>query len=158
MAVSSRPGPGSLPAVAQDDEPVERITHAQAAALLSCHPSNIAKLVKKGRLNSTGMRGPGAGTLDIEQVVQLREERLQAEAERRLRFDRTDPRPQGPPPELGDHDWLTPDQAGARLGITGTSVRFRAARGTIPHVRHGKRIWIRADHLEVWSHARAARP
>lgn len=138
----------------QADRPVERITHAQAAALLGCHPSNIAKLVKKGHLTSTGLRGPGVGTLDLDEVVQLREERIKAERERRLRYDRVDPRPQGPPAELGDFEWLTPDQVGQRLGITGTSVRFRAARGTIPHVRAGKRIWIRADHLKVWSQAR----
>ncbi|ROR91145.1 helix-turn-helix domain-containing protein [Nocardioides aurantiacus] len=132
----------------------ERITHRQAAALLGCHPSNIAKLVEKGQLTSTGMRGPGVGTLDLVEVVQLREERIKAEQQRRWRYDRIDPRPQGPPAELGDFEWLTPDQVGQRLGITGTSVRFRAARGTIPHTRVGKRIWIRADHLEVWINAR----
>lgn len=60
----------------------------------------------------------------------------------------------GPPSELGDRDWPTPDQVAQRLGVTGTAVRFRAARGTIPRVRHSKRIWICADHLEVLRRAR----
>lgn len=132
-----------------NDEPVERITHAQAAALLGCHVSNISKLVQTGQLVSIGRCGPGAGTLDRAQVEQVAAERAVAEAEGRLRYDRVDPQRKGPPPELGDHEWLTPDQVGQRLGVTGTAVRFRAARNSIPHIRHGKRIWIRADHLEV---------
>lgn len=138
-------------------EPAQRITHAQAAALLGCHPSNIAKLVKKGRLTATGVRGPDP-SLELDEVVQLREERIKAEQERRLRYDRTDPRPHGPPAELGDHDWLSVEQVAQRLGVTGQSVRARAKRGTIPHMRHGKRIWVRADHLEVWANAQTAGP
>lgn len=144
------------PDTAQPTEPVQRITHAQAAALLGCHTSNVAKLVKKGHLASTGVRGPGGGTLDLIEVVALREERLHAEAERRLRYDRVDPQRARPPAVLGDHDWLSVPQVAARLGVTEQSVRGRAQRGTIPHTRHGKRIWVRADHLEVWMAARAA--
>lgn len=136
-----------------DDTMVERITHAQAAALLGCHPSNIAKLVKKGHLTATGVRGPDP-SLDLDEVVQLREQRIEAERQRRLRYDRVDPRPQGPPAELGDHEWLSVPQVALRLGRTQQAVRARAQRGTIPHERHDGRIWIRADHLEVWQQAR----
>lgn len=123
--------------------------------MLGCHTSLISKLVRRGDLTATGRRGPGVGTLDRAQVARLRDERARAEAERRLRYDRVDPQRKGPPAELGDHEWLTPDQVGHRLGVTGTSVRSRAGRGTIPHIRHGRRIWIRADHLETWSGTRA---
>ena len=141
----------------QPGESVERITHAQAAALLGCTTSGVSKFVMKGQLSSTGLRGPGVGTLDLVQVVRLREERLKAERERRLRYDRVDPQRDRPPTELGDHEWLSVEQVAQRLGRTESAVRARAARGTIPHVRHGKRIWIRADHLGVWIKARVVK-
>ena len=68
-------------------------------------------------------------------MVKLREERLQGERERRLRYDRVDPQREGPPAELGDHEWLSIGQVAQRLGRTESAVRARAARGTIPHVR-----------------------
>lgn len=139
-------------------EPAQRITHAQAADLLGCHVSNISKLVAKGQLHTTGLRGPGVGTLDLDEVLRLREERIKAEQERRLRYDRVDPQRKGPPAELGDHEWLSVAQVAQRIGRLETAVRLRAQRGTIPHVRYGKRIWVRADHLEVWANARDLRP
>lgn len=134
--------------------PVERISHAQAASLLGVHTCTVAKFVAKGALTSTGVRGPGPGTLDLTQVLALREERLRAEAERRLRYDRVDPQRKPPPPELGDADWLSIAQVARRLGVTEQAVRARAQRGTIPHTRDRKRIWVRSDHLEVWLAAR----
>ena len=138
----------------QPVEPVERITHAQAGDLLGTHTSTVAKLVMRGVLTSTGARGPNGGTLALAQVLALREERARAEAERRLRYDRVDPPRHGPPPELGDADWLSVAQVARRLGVTEQAVRARAQRGAIPHTRHGKRIWVRSDHLEVWVAAR----
>lgn len=93
-----------------DERPIERITHRQAAVLLSCSTSGVSKLVMKGQLASTGTRGPGVGILDLQQVVRLRETRLQAEMERRLRYDRIDPQRERPPAELGDHEWLSVEQ------------------------------------------------
>ena len=132
-----------------DTETVERITHAQAATLLGCHTRTISKLVQQGRLTSTGARGPGVGALDLDQVLQLRERRAQAAAARRLRYD---PRRHGPPDD--EHEWLDPTQVAERLGVTDKAVHARARRGTIPHVRCGRRVWIRADHLKVWQRAR----
>jgi len=33
------------------------VTYEQAAAILGCHFSNVAKLIRKGDLTSTGKRG-----------------------------------------------------------------------------------------------------
>lgn len=145
------PSPGAHP---DEQEPAQRITHRQAAQLLSCHISNITKLLAKGQLHSVGFRSAGVGTLDLDEVLALREARLQAEREKRLRYDRVDPPRKGPPAHLGDHDWLSVEQVALRLDRTESAVRDRARRGTIPHVRDGKRTWIRADHLEVWQRAR----
>ncbi len=134
----------------QDEQAVERITHAQAATLLRCHTSLISKLVQRGQLVSAGHRGAGIGTLDLFQVLQLRELRAQAAAARR---DSYSPDRHGPPDD--GHEWLDPTQAAERLGVSDKAVHARARRGTIPHVRRGRRVWIRADHLEVWRNARS---
>lgn len=57
------------------------------------------------------------------------------------------------PPDDG-YEWLNPDQAGRRMGVTSQAVTSRVRRGTIPHVRRGRRIWIRADHLLIWQRSR----
>ena len=44
------------------------LTYEQAAAILGCHVSNVAKLVRKGDLTSTGKRG---ASLSREQVDAL---------------------------------------------------------------------------------------
>jgi len=38
------------------------LTYEQAAAILGCHFSNVAKLVRKGELTSTGKRGLADGS------------------------------------------------------------------------------------------------
>jgi hypothetical protein len=42
-----------------------QISYKQAAAILGCHVSNVAKLAAKGELTSSGKRG---GSLDRERV------------------------------------------------------------------------------------------
>lgn len=148
-----RSASGSVDGVTHElavDEPVERITHAQAAVLLGCHISNIGKLVGKGQLHSTGMRGPGVGTLDLDEVLHLREQRARLVASRRAAEEA---RRQHDPPADGN-EWLTTAQVAERLGVTRGAVTSRVRHDTVPHVRRGKRVWIRADHLEVWQRAK----
>ena len=63
-----RPRPGDRFARARGGHPYamsEGVTYEQAAAILGCHFSNVAKLIRKGDLTSTGKRGsltePGGG-------------------------------------------------------------------------------------------------
>ena len=58
------------------------LTYEQAAAILGCHVSNVAKLIRKGDLTSTGKRG---ASLNREQVEALAERRA---AEREARAAR----------------------------------------------------------------------
>lgn len=135
----------------QDGEtPAERITHAQVAILLGCHVRSVSKLVQTGQLYSSILSDAGVGTLDLIQVLQLRERRARAAAERR---DNYRPDRHGPPDD--GREWLDPTQVAERLGVTDKAVQARARRGTIPHLRRGRRVWIRADHLEVWTKAQA---
>ena len=60
-------------------------TYEQAAAILGCHFSNVAKLIRKGDLTSTGKRG---ASLSREQVEALAERRAAERAARRARSPR----------------------------------------------------------------------
>ena len=75
----------------------DALTYEQAAAILDCHVSNVAKLIRKGDLASTGKRG---ASLDREQVEGLAESRAAERAARAARsprkYQRVDHRP--------DHD------------------------------------------------------
>ena len=55
------------------------LTYEQAAAILGCHFSNVAKLIRKGDLTSTGKRG---ASLNREQVEALAERRAAERAAR----------------------------------------------------------------------------
>ena len=76
------------------------ITYAEAAATLGCHVSNVAKLIRKGDLTSTGKRG---ASLSREQVEALAERRAAERAARAARpprkYQRVDVRPDD------DHEW-----------------------------------------------------
>jgi len=64
-------------------EMLARISYNQAAAILGCHVSNVAKLVAKGELTSTGKRG---ASLDLAQVEALGERRAAEREERAARL------------------------------------------------------------------------
>lgn len=129
----------------------DRVTYAEAAALLGCHVSNVPKLIRRGLLTSHGGRGTKGGTLDRREVEALAERR---KAEREARDSRAptsraaDRRPDG------NHDWLTVAQVAQLVGLSEVGVRKRIARERVPAVRHRGRWWIRRDLLEQVEAAR----
>jgi hypothetical protein len=90
-----------------------QISYAQAAAILGCHVSYVAKLVVKGDLTSLGKRG---GSLDREKVEALAVRRAEERAARATRppraYQRIDHRPDH------EHEWLSPSQVAKLLGVT----------------------------------------
>ena len=70
-----------------------RVTYEQAGAILGCHVSNVAKLVTKGQLASTGQRG---GSFDQDQVEALAARRTAGRTARA--FEATTPIPARRPP------------------------------------------------------------
>jgi excisionase family DNA binding protein len=85
---------------------VAQISYNEAAAILGCHVSYVAKLVVKGELRSSGKRG---GSLDRDKVEALAgrraEERAARAAQPPVEYQRVDHRPDH------EHDWLSPRQA-----------------------------------------------
>ena len=127
------------------------LTYEQAAAILGCHFSNVAKLIRKGDLTSTGKRGaslnrsrsrpwPSAG---CRASGQSRPVTPQVSARR--------PRPDH------EHEWLSPRQVAELLGVTRPAVQGRIHRGTLPAVENGGRFWVRRDLLEQVEAARLVR-
>jgi len=82
------------------------VTYEQAAAILGCHISDVAKLIAKGQLTSRG--NVRDGSLSREQVETLAKRRAQEREARAARPRRTkksvDHRPGT------EHEWLTPDR------------------------------------------------
>ncbi len=119
------------------------LTYEQSAAILSCHMSNVAKLVRKGELTSTGKRG---ASLDRAQVEALAERRAAEQAARSAlsphKYQRVDHRPDH------DHERLSPRQVAALLGVTRPAVQGRIHRSTLPATENGGRFWVRRDLLE----------
>ena len=123
------------------------ITQAQAAEILGCHVSLIAKLVARGELTSRGRTGKAS--LDRDQVLEVlaeREERSRARTPRRRRKGRF------VPPDA-EHDWLTSVQAAEMLGVSVVAVNKRCRHGRLPFVEKVGRRWFRRDHLELVKHA-----
>jgi hypothetical protein len=119
------------------------LTYDQAAAILGCHFSNVAKLIRKGDLTSTGKRG---ASLSREQVEALAERRAVDRAAKAVRSPRKRQRVDHRPDP--DHEWLSSGQVPGLLGVTRPAVRGRIHRGTLPAVESGGRFWVRRDHLE----------
>jgi excisionase family DNA binding protein len=126
----------------------DRITYAQAAAILGCHVSNVPKLVDRGLLTSTGQRG---ASLDREQVEQLAQHRAEVRAAR----DAPKRRASEPPDQ--EHEWLSGKEVAELLGVSREAVSQRVRRGRLPVVIIGRRHWIRRDLLEQVEAARLVR-
>ena len=128
----------------------ERVTYVEAAEILRCHVSNVAKLVRKGALKSAGRGRDGALLrVDVEALAGRRQQRDAARSQQPIRR-RVDHRPDV------DHDWLSARQTAALVGLTRQAITKRVRRGTLPGVAHGGRVWVRADHLELVERARLA--
>ena len=120
------------------------ITQPQAAEILGCHVSLVAKLVARGELTSRGRHG--RASLDRDQVLELR-----AEREQRAQAPKKPPRKHTgrfEPTEV-EHDWLTSVQAAELLGVSVVAVNKRCRRGRLPFVEKDGRRWFRRDHLEL---------
>jgi hypothetical protein len=127
------------------------VTYAEAAEILSCHISNVAKLVEKGQLNSTGQRGASFDREQVEQLALRREAKRQARAQRPRGYQRIDHRPNG------DHEWLSPREVAALLAVSPQAVTRRIRTQRLPAVENGGRHWVRRDLLEQVEAARLVR-
>ena len=128
------------------------LTYEQAAAILGCHFSNVAKLIRKGDLTSTGKRG---ASLSREQVEALAERRAAERAARAARPPRKSQRVDHRPDQ--EHEWLSPRQVAVLLGVTRPAVQGRIHRGTLPATENAGRFWVRRDLLEQVEAARLVR-
>ncbi len=130
------------------------MTYVEAMPLLECSGGAVTGLVKAGRIRSraqVGRRLPSLCRKDVERVaVERAEERRQAEERRAARAAP----PIWSPPDDGEV-WLSATEAGLVLGLTPTGMRYRADHDLIPHVRRGRRVWFRRDHVEQAAAARA---
>ena len=130
----------------------QELTYEQAAAILGCHFSNVAKLIRKGDLTYTGTRRASLNREQVEALAYRRAAERAAKAARSpRRYERVDPRPDH------DHEWLSPRQVAELLGVTRPAVQSRIHRGKLPAVENGGRFWIRRDHLEQVEAARLVR-
>jgi hypothetical protein len=130
----------------------EWVTQREAAELLGVHVSLVPKIVRRGDLTPRRERP----SLSRAQVLQLREQRAQAEHEReRRRASRSEPRFASLPPD-DDYLWLSAHAAAAVLGCSVVALRARAVRGRLPSTLAGGRRWFRLDHLELAVRAEGA--
>jgi excisionase family DNA binding protein len=131
----------------------EWVTYAQAAELLGCHVSNVAKLVAKGQLQSRGyVRDGSLDRADVEALAERRARERETQAARPpRRYQRVDHRP------AAEHEWLSIREVAALLGVTGPAVMGRIHRERLPAVQNGGRWWVRRDLLEQVEAARLVR-
>jgi hypothetical protein len=130
-------------------EMLAQISYNQAAAILGCHVSNVAKLAAEGELTSSGKRG---GSLDRAQVLALADNHVADREARASRPPRRHQRIDHRPDQV--HQWLSPRQVAGLLGVTSYSVRRRIYRDRLPAVKSGGRLWVRRDLLEQVEAAR----
>lgn len=95
------PGRSGGPLCPDGGGSMQRITHAQATTLLAVHTLHHPQAHPRGL---TGVRGPGTGSLDLDRVLALREQRIGDAARRQTRRDQAGARRHGPPAAAGHHD------------------------------------------------------
>jgi excisionase family DNA binding protein len=126
-----------------------RVTYFKASAILGCHVSNVAKLVAKGELTSTGKRGASLDCTQVQALAERRAAEREARAARPARnYQRVDHRPEA------DHDWLSVRQVAELLGVIRPAVQGRINRGKLPAVENAGRYWVPRDLLEQVEAAR----
>lgn len=133
------------------------ITQREAAVLLGCHKSRVAKLVAQGLLTSRGTRSGSLNRRQVEQLAAWRAaapERAEVARDRR-QAEREAARVRGRTPDTV-HEWFSVPQAAQLLGVSRVAVGRRCHRGTLPHTWFGGRRWIRRDLLELVERARRA--
>ena len=106
------------------------LTYEQAAAILGCHFSNMAKLIRKGDLTSMGRRGASLSRSRPWPSVALLS-KLPTRPGHRASTSVLTIAPDG------EHEWLSPRQVAELLGVTRPAVRARIHRGTLPAVENG---------------------
>jgi excisionase family DNA binding protein len=113
----------------------DALTYEQAAAILGCHFSNVAKLIRKGDLTSTGKRGASLSREQVEALGERRAAERAAKAGRTSRtYQRVDLRPDR------EHEWLSVPQVAQLLGVTRPAVSGRIHRGKLPATEKGGRF------------------
>lgn len=126
------------------------LSFRQAAELVGCSEKAIATAVADGLVNQRRVHRtlPSVERASVEKFAETWRRRQERRAERRER------REQPGPPQDG-HVWLDSQTAALVLGVGRTRVSQLAARGSLPHRRHGGRLWFRRDLLEQVAAARA---
>lgn len=127
------------------------VTYVEACKIVGCTQPTISRAISNGHIVSrhAGRKVPALDRATVEEFARAFAERqAYREQKRRASADHTDP------PDTV-HLWLTPNEAGDVLGITGTRVWQLVNRDRLPHTRRGRRIWIRLDHAEQAAAARA---
>jgi excisionase family DNA binding protein len=79
-----------------------------------------------------------AGSALLEALRPLVAELVEEELDRRLELEQRDTAPQ----------WLTLEQAAARLGCSPDAVRMRARRGRLAYRHHGRRFYVSAESVD----------
>lgn len=128
----------------------EWISYAEAARIAACSQRTIGLAVRDGLVTSrhAGLNVPALDRRTVERfAVMFAERRAYRERARRIRAAKS-----GPPDMV--NLWLTPDEAGDVLGVTGSRIRQLVNTDRLPHTRRGRRIWIRLDHAEQAAAAR----
>lgn len=126
------------------------VTYVEAAKIVGCSEPTISKAILAGQIVSrhAGRKLPALDRDTVEEFARrFAERQAYREHRRRARADRIEP------PDM-DHLWLTPNEAGDVLGITGRRVIQIVERDRLPHTRRGRRIWIRLDHAQQAAAAR----
>lgn len=114
--------------------PADRLTHAQAAAILGVHRITVSTWVITGALPSLGRYAK----------ANLRRSDVETLAAARWR--------------PGDPSWLTTDQAAAMLGVSRVRVTQLIAAGRLPAERHPSGRWLfRPGQIAVIAQARRDR-
>lgn len=127
----------------------EWVTYAEAAAIIGCGRSVVARLVARGELVGRGRQERRQlPSISRASAVEVAAQRATAQAEStQVAEERRRARPEVLPPDDGEV-WLSATEAGLVLGMTSLGVRYRAIHGLIPSTRRGQRWWFRRDHVE----------
>ena len=127
------------------------VSWIEATAIVGCPRSRVERAVRDGTVESRPQAWrtlPSIRRTTLDTLIVVYEE------EQRTLRDRRNRRPAMAPPD-DDHVWLTTAETALILGITQPGVRYRVKNDLIPHMRRGRRVWFRRDHVEQAAAAQA---
>ena len=129
------------------------VSWTEATAIVGCPRSRLERAVRDGTVDSRPQAWrtlPSVRRFSLEALIAVYAQEQRAAEERRTR------RPATAPPD-DELVWLTMAEVALLLQITRPGVRYRVEQDLIPHVRIGRRVWFRRDHVEQVAAARAFR-